>query len=310
MFVLVPLLIPAPLLAQPHHGLLQMRPHEVSASSLDGSLSALPAEALSRIPPSAQLSQSPFEINLPVDLTITAAAITIGLMPQMVHSDALDTAQLDPSAINGMDRGVSSNWSPAADGASTALMATSIVLPIAASLVDTWVSDPRDGYSGFFKDMLVLGETLAITSAITGVVKVAVNRPRPYMYNTTLGPEIRSNSDGRNSFFSGHTATAFAMATSYSYLFTLRHPDSTLVVPVWLGTEALAAATAYLRVEAGKHFWSDVLVGAAIGGAIGLAVPYLHKKDNFFSRLLFGRTDKPNVHMSIAGTGLGVGGTF
>jgi membrane-associated phospholipid phosphatase len=48
------------------------------------------------------------------------------------------------------------------------------------------------------------------------------------------------------------------------------------VLPLWLGSEALAATTAVLRVEAGKHFWSDVAVGALVGSAVGYLVPQLH----------------------------------
>jgi undecaprenyl-diphosphatase len=70
------------------------------------------------------------------------------------------------------------------------------------------------------------------------------------------------------------------MATAYSYLYMKRHPDSSLVVPVWLGSHALAASTAYLRVHAGKHFWTDVMVGAVVGSAIGFLVPWLHTKDD------------------------------
>ncbi len=32
------------------------------------------------------------------------------------------------------------------------------------------------------------------------------------------------------------------------------------------------------RVLAGYHFWSDVLVGAAVGSTLGLAIPYLHQR--------------------------------
>jgi membrane-associated phospholipid phosphatase len=69
------------------------------------------------------------------------------------------------------------------------------------------------------------------------------------------------------------------MATTYSYLFALRHPRSPWRVPIWIGTQGIAAATAVLRVQAGKHFWSDVLTGAVVGSAIGWLVPYLHRVD-------------------------------
>jgi hypothetical protein len=39
---------------------------------------------------------------------------------------------------------------------------------------------------------------------------------------------------------------------------------------------ALASATADLRTRAGMHFYSDVLVGAAVGSGVGIVVPYLH----------------------------------
>jgi membrane-associated phospholipid phosphatase len=38
----------------------------------------------------------------------------------------------------------------------------------------------------------------------------------------------------------------------------------------------LAGATSDLRVRAGKHFYSDVLAGAAIGAGVGVLVPALH----------------------------------
>jgi DNA-binding transcriptional regulator LsrR (DeoR family) len=38
------------------------------------------------------------------------------------------------------------------------------------------------------------------------------------------------------------------------------------------------AAVAYFRIEAGKHFLSDNLVGYAVGATMGVVVPQLHKK--------------------------------
>ena len=37
----------------------------------------------------------------------------------------------------------------------------------------------------------------------------------------------------------------------------------------------LAASTAYLRIAADKHYFSDVLVGSAFGMASGIAVPLM-----------------------------------
>jgi hypothetical protein len=37
-----------------------------------------------------------------------------------------------------------------------------------------------------------------------------------------------------------------------------------------------ASGTAHLRVRAGKHFYSDVVVGALVGTAVGIGIPWLH----------------------------------
>ncbi len=261
---------------------------------------------------------SPFSISLPVDLSLTAAGLASNLLPALLGSAPANSALLRAESVNGMDRSVIGNWSPGADTASTVLMATSIALPILAGLIDTAASRPPDGYRGFLKDALVLLETYALTSLVTNVVKVSVSRPRPYVFDPAHAAS--ADSDSGHSFFSGHTAAAFSMATSYSYLFTLRHPGSKLIVPVWIGTHALAAATGFLRVEAGRHFWSDVLIGAAVGSSIGLLVPYLHTRGNFFSRLLFGSGEPggtrltPTVSRGVGGAltggGLSVSGTF
>lgn len=40
----------------------------------------------------------------------------------------------------------------------------------------------------------------------------------------------------------------------------------------------MPAAVAYYRIEAGKHFLTDNLVGYAVGATVGVLVPQLHKK--------------------------------
>ena len=45
---------------------------------------------------------------------------------------------------------------------------------------------------------------------------------------------------------------------------------------MWGFELALAGATANLRTRAGRHFYSDVIVGAIVGAGVGFAVPRLH----------------------------------
>lgn len=65
-----------------------------------------------------------------------------------------------------------------------------------------------------------------------------------------------------SSFPSGHAASAAAFTTGVA----LRSPVSAVpLVP-------LAAAVAFSRVHTGVHFFSDVVVGAAVGAGVGVAV--------------------------------------
>ncbi|MGO9308956.1 MAG: phosphatase PAP2 family protein [Spirochaetia bacterium] len=50
-----------------------------------------------------------------------------------------------------------------------------------------------------------------------------------------------------------------------------------LLLLLLLGSEvSLAALTASLRVFSGMHFMTDVIVGAVLGTAIGIALPLIH----------------------------------
>ncbi len=75
----------------------------------------------------------------------------------------------------------------------------------------------------------------------------------------TLTKKTRPDGSSRYSFPSGHTATAFAGATSMTIEYGKDNP--------WIPYAAygVAAGVGALRVAHNKHYVSDVLVGAAVG---------------------------------------------
>lgn len=101
----------------------------------------------------------------------------------------------------------------------------------------------------------VQGEAFALTFGVTFGLKTAVQRLRP------LG------SSERSSFPSGHTSIAFCAATLIS-----REQGPAIAIPAYL----LAGLTGFSRVEAGRHFPSDVVAGAAIGTLSALVIDALH----------------------------------
>jgi membrane-associated phospholipid phosphatase len=79
--------------------------------------------------------------------------------------------------------------------------------------------------------------------------------------------------DDNVSFYSGHSAFAFALAGSAGTIASLRGYPHAWVV--WAVGMPVAGAVALLRVGAAKHYLTDVLVGSLVGGAIGAGVPLL-----------------------------------
>lgn len=83
-------------------------------------------------------------------------------------------------------------------------------------------------------------------------------------------PEQRPDGSGNDSFPSGHTATAFAAATS---ILERRGPEE------GIPALALASFVGLARVEADKHYWYDVVAGAAIGAGAGLLITHPRPDD-------------------------------
>ena len=227
---------------------------------------------------------SPLAANLWVDLPVVLGlgSVLLGLelsAPQLPPPSCGPVC--DPQTVNGFDR-VSIGWhSQPARTASNVLIGVNIALPFVLDLLDVAANRPPDAVRGYLQDVLILSEVFVVNAGINTLFKYAARRPRPLLYDADLAAvplEDRQDSDAGLSFYSQHSSSAFAMATAGSYLFMLRHPRSKWVIPVWLFSEALAATTASMRVLAGKHFISDVLVGAVMGSAVGLLIPYLHRR--------------------------------
>jgi membrane-associated phospholipid phosphatase len=122
-----------------------------------------------------------------------------------------------------------------ADKTETAGDVLGIALPATAFAL-TFTHDDPEGRVQFYK-------SFGSTVAATWLLKQTVHKERP---------------DGSNdeSFPSGHAAGAFQAAS-----FVQRRYDD---FPAWPGY-LLATYTGWTRVEAKKHFTSDVLAGAALG---------------------------------------------
>jgi len=100
---------------------------------------------------------------------------------------------------------------------------------------------------------VIIASTI-VNVAVSNALKYTVNRERPFI----TYPEIVKKADPFGpSFPSGHTANAFATATSLS----LTYPEWYVIIPSF----AYAGTVAYSRMHLGVHYPSDVAAGAVIG---------------------------------------------
>lgn len=186
-----------------------------------------------------------------------------------LNRKAYDETVYSRSDVNAFDRKLMRPYSKIHDGASDFLLIASAVTPVMLLSTDK---------EEWFTSGVMYVETLLIANGLKELTKLAVNRARPYMYfDSGTFPEGELNSGGwAKSMPSGHTTLVFASATFLTYTFCRYFRNSPWRIPVSIGSYALASGVAVLRVSSGKHFLSDVLVGAAIGSAVGFLVPFLH----------------------------------
>lgn len=116
---------------------------------------------------------------------------------------------------------------------------------------------------------LLAGEALADSEILTEVLKPAVSRLRPSSlapggnFADTFAEGGNRFSSARNSFPSGHTIAAFAVATVVSRRYGKQHR--------WIPIVAYGASAAIglSRLTRSAHYPSDVFAGAFLGYSIG-----------------------------------------
>jgi len=181
----------------------------------------------------------------------------------------------DPSGINALDRRVVDYHNRGARVASDVLVVALPAQAILLSLIDLkeW------GLSEVASDVLLITQAMAVSGAIGEIVKRSVSRPRPYMHRDDPDDPLRQhNAHDFRSFYSSHTSTVFSATIAMAAIFSRRHPGSPLKWLFWGVAVAGGTTIAALRVAAGKHFFSDVMVGAAAGTTTGLIIPALHRR--------------------------------
>ena len=103
-----------------------------------------------------------------------------------------------------------------------------------------------------------------------------------YGHGAVEGTYEVNSADSRLSLPSGHTAFAAAASTSLAMAAQLQ--GSSGAPWLWAAAAAATGTVGALRIAAEKHYFTDVLAGAAIGAGSGIAVPLLHRPGALLGR--------------------------
>ena len=233
-------------------------------------LAVLALEASSASPEQAQADSStgtasrPLDYNEKLGLPLFAGAIASVALPPVIYKTPPACRWCDAN-LNVVDRFVQKKvkW----DEPCNASKLSYVSLAAAGAVALGPMSHEDDG-NDWLVNSGAVADSVAATIILTQVVKYTVRRSRPQ--SDSCHPGRTQEPDRNLSFFSGHTALAFALVSSAHETARLRGRETNDWM--WVGTGA-AAVTAYLRVAGGRHHLFDVLTGAGVGYVMGRWIP-------------------------------------
>lgn len=124
-------------------------------------------------------------------------------------------------------------------------------------------------------------EAVSVNLAIHTLVSYGINRYRPIAYMEEAEISLRTDYRNKSSFFSGHTSTTATCSFFIAKVWSDLHPElGNKKILLFAAAFIPVAVVGNFRIRGGKHFYTDALTGAIIGGAIGILVPELHKIEN------------------------------
>lgn len=242
------------------------------------------------LPPERRIPNDELDVRLVPNVVLTAAMLGVAALleaskrewegdlscPDQPLTTRVTRESCDARTVNALDRWAAGLAVKGAATASDVLLGLSLAGPLVFAAVDLGVERRSPPLDRLGKDALVIAQTYAATYLFTTAFKVLVRRLRPFNYDARF-VEAREDGDSRLSFPSGHASMAFASAATLSVLLEMRYSGEAWVWGAGFGAFGLASTVAILRVVAGRHFPTDVLLGAALGTALGFLIPRFHR---------------------------------
>jgi len=218
---------------------------------------------------SAARAEYPYKTSVKLDVPLAIGATSVlALGLYRLHTMTPNDTPYNRNDLLPWDRPFAGTWNEPAIFVSNILIAAG-ALPLIFGL-----------NQDFAVHALLIYEVLALQGGLQLMVRSMNVWPRPFMLGSEGGKE-RENPSSHGSFYSGHTSAAFAIAVFTGVWFSDSYPGSSYSPWVWGGTLSVATMIGVLRVVGGKHYPSDVAVGALVGSFVGWVVPKLHGKPGY-----------------------------
>lgn len=220
-------------------------------------------------------AQSPYKFELKKELTLFGGGavlhgFSLYLKSQTNPLTSTEIANLNRNNVNGFDRFATKNYSTSADKASDYLWISSFggqILLLAT----------KKGHKHFGDITVLYLQAQLINGGLTTLSKFSFRRVRPFIYNENVDISEKQGKSAKLSFFSGHTSSTATNTFFAAKIFSDLYPNSKWKPLVWSVAAAIPAATGLMRVQAGKHYPTDVIVGYIVGAGVGWLVPHLHR---------------------------------
>jgi len=191
-------------------------------------------------------------------------------LPNKSASTPEQVLSLNKNDINPLDRWATYPYNAGLDKFSYYPFYAAFPLPFIFSLTG------NNMRNDFLKLSFLYGEALSVTGFFGTSATYFENKYRPYVYDAGASMAKRISPNAKSSFYAGHVEIVATSTFFVAEVYSSYYPDSKIK---WLFFTTAGLATAgmgYLRIKAGMHFPSDVLLGASVGAASGILIPYFH----------------------------------
>lgn len=223
----------------------------------------------------AFFAQSPYQLNTQQELTtfgvgLATAGAGVYFRSQTPILTSQELEALDINDIGGFDRVATNFFSLKAHETSDCFWYGSHTLPLL-------LLAGKKSRSDFGKIMVLYNEAVLLNGGLTLLTKYTVRRVRPFNFDPDTSFEKKTSVNAKASFFSGHASITATNSFFAAKVFSDYYPDSKWKPIVWTVAATIPAVTGYLRVRGGRHYPTDVIVGYAVGAAIGYLIPHWHR---------------------------------